>query len=247
MTAGAVLDRIARLPCWSGPVDIAPLAGGMTNRNFVVSDARARYVVRLGRDIPAHGVMRFNELAAARAAFDAGVSPEVVFAKPGVMVSRYINARTLQPQDLRDPARLPAVAALLRRCHRELARRLRGPALMFWVFHVIRGYGTWLAARPAHLLAARLPELLARAEQLEAAVGPVEIVFGHNDLLAANVQDDGERLWLIDWDYAGFNSPLFDLANLSANNGYTAELDAALSKAISGRPTYASVRTPSTR
>ncbi|NBP95332.1 MAG: choline kinase, partial [Gammaproteobacteria bacterium] len=41
---------------------------------------------------------------------------------------------------------------------------------------------------------------------------------GHNDLLAANFIDDGHRLWLIDWDYAGYNSPLFDLANLAANN-----------------------------
>ncbi|HLJ21044.1 MAG TPA: choline kinase, partial [Stellaceae bacterium] len=30
--------------------------------------------------------------------------------------------------------------------------------------------------------------------------------------------DAGDRLWLIDWDYAGFNSPLFDLANLASNN-----------------------------
>ena len=45
------------------------------------------------------------------------------------------------------------------------------------------------------------------------------MVFGHNDLLAANFLDDGERLWLIDWDYAGFNSPLFDLGGLASNNG----------------------------
>ena len=55
-------------------------------------------------------------------------------------------------------------------------------------------------------------------EELETAVGPVEIVFGHNDLLAANFIDDGERIWLIDFDYAGFNSPLFDLANLASNS-----------------------------
>ena len=45
------------------------------------------------------------------------------------------------------------------------------------------------------------------------------MVFGHNDLLPANFIDDGERLWLIDWDYAGFNSPLFDLGGLASNNG----------------------------
>ena len=68
----------------------------------------------------------------------------------------------------------------------------------------------------------RLDELLERSARLESAVGPVDIVFGHNDLLAANFIDDGDRIWLIDWEYAGFNSPLFDLGGLVSNN----ELDA---------------------
>ncbi len=66
-------------------------------------------------------------------------------------------------------------------------------------------------------------------------IGPVTIVFGHNDLLAANLIDDGERLWLIDWDYAGFNSPLFDLANLSSNNALTPDLETLLLQRYFGR------------
>jgi len=52
--------------------------------------------------------------------------------------------------------------------------------------------------------------------------------FGHNDLLCGNFIDDGRRLWLIDWDYAGFNSPLFDLANLASNNEYSENLEKQL-------------------
>jgi thiamine kinase-like enzyme len=209
-------------------VEVAPLAGGMTNRNYLVTHAGGRFVVRLGRDLPAHGMMCFNQLAAARAAFSAGISPEVVFARPGVMVSRFVEGRTLEAQDLRDTGRHEAVVDLLRRCHRDIAQHLRGPALMFWVFQVIRGYGVWLREMRNHLLHTQLPALLAMAEQLEPVVGPVDIVFGHNDLLASNFLDDGRRLWLIDWDYAGFNSPLFDLANLSANNGFSPDMDLAL-------------------
>ena len=62
------------------------------------------------------------------------------------------------------------------------------------------------------------PRLMHTAEQLEQIVGPIDVVFGHNDLLSANLIDDGKRLWLIDWDYAGFNSPLFDLGNFCSNN-----------------------------
>jgi thiamine kinase-like enzyme len=56
----------------------------------------------------------------------------------------------------------------------------------------------------------------------------VTIVFGHNDLLAANLIDDDQRLWLIDWDYAGFNTPLFDLANLASNNELSPDLETQL-------------------
>ncbi len=59
-------------------------------------------------------------------------------------------------------------------------------------------------------------------------MGRVSVVFGHNDLLAANFIDDGERLWLIDWDYAGFNSPLFDLGGLASNNELPAHSEDAL-------------------
>jgi thiamine kinase-like enzyme len=55
------------------------------------------------------------------------------------------------------------------------------------------------------------------------AVGPIEVIFGHNDLLAANFIDDGRRLWLVDWEYAGFNSPLFDLGGLASNSELSTE------------------------
>jgi len=98
---------------------------------------------------------------------------------------------------------------------------------MFWVFHVIRDYAGTLREGNSRSLDL-LPSLLERAERLEAAVGPIEVVYGHNDLLAANFIDDGERLWLVDWDYAGFNSPLFDLGGLASNNELSAEQEEAL-------------------
>jgi thiamine kinase-like enzyme len=68
-----------------------------------------------------------------------------------------------------------------------------------------------------------LPRFLDINEELEKTVAEIKLVFGHNDLLAANFIDDGSRLWLLDWDYAGYNTALFDLANLSSNNGLSAE------------------------
>ena len=71
---------------------------------------------------------------------------------------------------------------------------------------------------------------------LESAIGPIDLVFGHNDLLPANFLHDGTRLWLIDWDYAGFNSPLFDLGGLAANTALTQGQETRMLQSYFGRP-----------
>ncbi len=233
--------KAASLPCWSARVDPQPLGGGMTNSNFTVVDSGKKYVVRVGGDIPVHNIMRFNEHAASRAAGRAGISPPVFFSAPGVLVVEFIAGRTLEEQDIGRPDMLARVLELVRRCHRQILLELRGPALFFWVFHVIRDYAHTLE-KGASPHAGKLGHFLAIAQELERALGPVEIVFAHNDLLAANFIDDGRRLWLIDWDYAGFNSPLFDLANLCANNHLPPEQERGLLESYYERPVSAALR-----
>jgi thiamine kinase-like enzyme len=212
--------RASSLSFWSGPVEPQPLGGGITNVNFVVEDRGERFVVRIGDDIPVHQVMRFNELAASRAAAQAGISPDVVHSEPGALVIRYIDGKTYGEEDVREQANLERILPVVLKCHRDIPNHLRGPVLVFWVFHVVRDYaGTLRDGNSAHV--DKLPGLLDTAAMLEQAVGPIDMVFGHNDLLPANFIDDGDRIWLIDWDYAGFNSPLFDLGGLASNNGLT--------------------------
>ncbi|MFT4716547.1 MAG: thiamine kinase-like enzyme [Paracoccaceae bacterium] len=212
--------RIRDLPIWRGDTLIEPLTGGITNLNFVVTDRAGKYVVRLGEDITAHHVMRFNELAASHAAHAAGLSPAVIYAERGITVLDFIESRTLTPQDVCEPKYLEQILPLIRRCHLDVASNFRGPALIFWVFHVIRDYAATLTKDNSRH-SALIPELLKINANLEAQAGPFEVVFGHNDLLAGNFLDDGNKLWLIDWDYAGFNTPLFDLGGLASNNGLT--------------------------
>ena len=209
--------RVEALTCWSGKVQPEIIKGGITNANFRVEDAGRRYFVRIGDDIPVHGVMRFNELSASRAAAACGLSPNVVHAAPGALVFEFVDSKTLAAEDVRRPEILARILPLVRKCHREMPQYVTGPALIFWVFHVLRDYGHSLKAGSSRHLAA-LPRLLDIAAELERTVGAVEIVYGHNDLLPTNFIDSGDRMWLIDWDYAGFNSPLFDLANLCSNN-----------------------------
>ena len=214
----ALLDRIQRLPIWSGEIAVEALTGGITNVNYKVTDQAGSFVVRVGDDIPLHQVMRFNELAASRAAHAAGLSPAVVHASGDLTVLEFIESRTLTEADVRDPQMLPRVLELVKACHTEVPKHLRGPALVFWVFHVIRDYAATLEdLGSGHL--GLMPDLLDAGATLEQEAGPFDMVFGHNDLLCGNFLDDGDRLWLIDYDYAGFNCPLFDLGGLASNNG----------------------------
>ncbi len=225
----------AGLSFWKGKVDPRPLSGGITNVNFVVEDSGEKYVVRVGGDIPLHQVMRFNELAASRAAHAAGLSPEVLYAEPGALVMRFIEGKTFAPEDVRKPENLAAIVDIIRRVHHDVPKYLRGPSLVFWVFHVLRDYAGTLHDGASRMLP-ELPRLLKITDALEAESGPIDLVYGHNDLLAANLIDDGKRLWLIDWDYGGFNSPLFDLSNLASNNEFTPDMENWLLQAYFGAP-----------
>ena len=232
--ATAARRRAESLGCWRGPVTARPVGGGITNHNLLVTDGADSFVVRIGGDIPVHGILRFNELAASRAAHAAGLAPEVVHAEPGAVVLRYIPARAFEEADVRAPANLARIVPLLRRCHRDVTRLIRGPVLTFWVFQVNRSYACQLRD-DRHRLAGDLGRLMAINDGLEAAIGAFEPVVGHNDLLPGNLLDDGDRLWLIDWEYAGFNSPLFDLANLASNNDLAPDQEDGLLEAYHER------------
>ena len=238
-SVGDPIDLIRTLPLWRGRIDIAPLEGGITNRNYVVRDGGRRAVVRIGGDIPVHGVMRFNEHAASRAAAAAGVSPRVLHAEPGVLVIEHIDGRSYDADAVR--ADRDRCVGLVRRVHQDVARHLRGPVLSFHVFHIIRDYNHTLVSAPRRD-SALLSRLASAADVLQSAVGPIDLVFAHNDLLPGNLIDDGTRLWLVDWDYAGFNTPLFDLGGLSSNSGFSATEEDDMLAAYFDRPPDSALR-----
>jgi thiamine kinase-like enzyme len=217
--------RITGLTCWRGPVTMVPLQGGLTNLSYVVEDAGERFVVRCGDDIPVHHVFRDRERAASIAAHAAGLSPQVMHTEPGILVMRHVDGRTFAEADLR--ANIDRLVPLLQKCHRSVGTYLAGPPNFFWVFHVIRDYARTIVEGNSPF-AADVPRYLEANRALEAAQVPMPIVFGHHDLLPGNVMDDGDRLWLIDWEYGGFGTALFDLANLSANGRFAKAEDEAL-------------------
>ncbi|MEO1284106.1 MAG: phosphotransferase, partial [Pseudomonadota bacterium] len=231
----AALQKALSLACFTAPKDARTLEGGITNHNVRLTDQDQDYVVRLGNDIPEHMVARWNELSLSRTAHDIGLAPAVIHAEPGVLVLTYVDAAPLTGDDLHDPATLRAAVDMLKTLHVQGTAVLRGPVLSFWVFHILRSYAGYLSANgSAHR--AVLDGLLEEAAALEARVGPVSIMLTHNDLLPANILRGTDRFWLIDWEYGGLGSPLFDLGGLATNAGLPRAAEAEMLSQYFGVP-----------
>jgi thiamine kinase-like enzyme len=226
------LQRVPELA--SRSLSLVALSGGITNRNFLVSTPDGtRLVVRLaGNDTHLLGISREVEHAATVAAAGVGVGPEVVaYLRPeGYLVTRFIEGRPITAAEMRTPDRLRAVGATLRRIH-------DGPAIpgLFVPFRIVEAYRALALSRGVRIPTEyELAQAIARRIELACLTAPVELRPCHNDLLNANFIDDGARIRIVDWEYAGMGDPSFDLGNFSANHELEQEHDAALLEAYAG-------------
>jgi thiamine kinase-like enzyme len=213
----------------------AALDGGLTNRNFRVRAGGDDVVVRLpGKDTELLGIDRVAERDATASAARAGVGPEVVafLTEPPCLVTRFLPGRQLTAEELREPPLLDQVAAALRAFH-------AGPPLpsSFDAFAIVDAYRATARAHGARI-PERFGELIAGAHAIQAALhGPEHApVPCHNDLLTANFIYDGERVRIVDWEYAGVGDRYFDLGNLSVNNGFSEADDERLLAAYWSEP-----------
>jgi thiamine kinase-like enzyme len=227
MDVEAIAARI-----WPGvQARVEVLGGGITNHNFRVDVPEGSFVVRVaGRDTALLGIDRAVEHEAALAAAAVGVGPEVVeFVQPeGYLVTRYIEGEIVPAERIREPDTIGRVARALRAFH-------RGPSLpaRFISFRVVEDYRTVAFARSAEV-----PPSYAWARQVARRVERARGAFPerpcHNDLLNANFIDDGARIRIVDWEYAGMGDPFFDLANFSVNHGLDTDGRAVLLAAYAG-------------
>ena len=241
MSHARIQSIVRSLPLWQNrPVEIEPLAGGITNQNFVVRDGVEQYVVRLCADGTQLGIDRQSEAACHRAAAATGVAPELVHHEPDVLVTRFVEGETLTAARLQDHQVLRRVAQALRRLHADRSR-IVGEMLEFSGFAAARTY-----AATARRLGAELPDdidaILEDTTRLEHSLEPREASVCHNDLLPANLIDDGRQTWIVDWELAGVGHAMFDLGGLASNAGLGAEAEAELLAAYFDRVTPAAER-----
>ncbi len=228
-----VLRRLPELS--TAELTFRPLSGGITNRNYLVDGAPdgARFVLRLaGNDTHLLGISREVEHAATVAAAGVGLGPEVVaFLRPqGYLITRFIEGRPVPEPEMREPARLRAVGEALRRLH-------DGPAIpgLFVPFRIVEAYRALAMARGVAIPPEyQLAQSIARRIELACLAAPTELRPCHNDLLNANFIDDGGRIRIVDWEYAGMGDPAFDLGNFSVNHELDPDQDGVLLAAYMG-------------
>ncbi len=228
-----IFDQVPSIA--AGRSSVVELPGGLTNRNFKISMAKATYVARVasaGSELLA--IDRENEYRNSVRAAAAGVgAPVIEYASAvGVLVIGFIDGTTLANADVARPANLTRIARACRALHG--AERFDGD---FDMFAIQRRYRAIAAERGL-----KIPD---GYDELSGAFGAAEQALAeraeptvpcNNDLLAANFIDDGDKIWLIDYEYSGNNDPCFELGNIWAECHLP---DAALTDLVTryyGRP-----------
>jgi thiamine kinase-like enzyme len=231
-----LIAAMQRVPDLAGrSLTLTALSGGITNRNYRVDveGSTDRFVMRLaGNDTHLLGISREVEHAATVAAAGVGVGAEVIaFLRPeGILVTRFIEGTPVADLDIHAPAVVERVADSIRRFH-------DGPAIpgLFVPLRVVEAYralarDNGVAIPPEYSVASAI----ARRIELALVLRPIELRPCHNDFLPGNLIDDGARIRVVDWEYAGMGDPFFDLGNFSVNNDLTADEDELFLRAYDG-------------
>ncbi len=218
MTLITVEEAIARIPMWKDATDlkVSLLRGGITNHNYRVDVGGESLVLHISGDkTELLGIDREHEYRTQLIASELEIAPEVVyFIRPeGYLVTRFIDGRPIPPEEIRQPENLQRVAEILNKIH--ALPKFPG---VFSAFQVVRDYSE-IAQRYKVPFPENFDWLISQMNDAEAALITLPLIPRpcHNDLLNGNFFL-AERLFILDWEYAGMGDIFFDLANFSNNH-----------------------------
>jgi thiamine kinase-like enzyme len=216
-------ELLSKLDIWKGTPRFAVIEDGRTNCNFEVTDNSGRYFARFGRDLPHHFIFREHEERAARLASDLQVAPKLLYANDGAMVCEFIEGKGLVIEDGKDKLILERIAQSLRRLH------LGGAKGITHVFDLAKFLPDYLERVPPGSLPGEDRDILVRIIGSIPNLPSESLI--HSDLIPNNFLDDGENMWIIDWEYAGLGHPAIDLAMIVSNFDLTPELASFVTEA----------------
>jgi len=231
-----ILQRVPQFASRSD-IQIKELTGGITNKNFKITTGGESFVLRLGgNETKFLGIDRKIEYECSLLASRAGIAPEpIAFLEPeGYIIARFISGPSIPAEEIGIKENIERVVASIKQYH-----ALKYFPGFFSPFRIAEEY-----AKTARSFNVQLPEkiewYLEKSGEIEKAIygrNPLALRPCHNDLLNGNFIDDGTRIRILDWEYAGMGDIFFDLGNFAVQHDFTVEQDNILLYAYFGNPT----------
>jgi len=207
---GALLDQV---PLVKNRTSVIELSGGLTNRNLAIESNGTKFVARISSNSSdLLNINREDEYKNTILAAEVGIGATVHDYLPGqgLLLISYINGKTFEAEDIAN--NLPRVA--------KSVRTLHGAKPFVSDFNMFTLQKRYLDIVQSNnfIYPDKYLDYEGHIADLKKALSvlPSEIVPCNNDLLPGNFIDDGEKIWLIDYEYSGNNDACFELGNIWA-------------------------------
>ena len=231
----SIIQRVPQFSSAKSP-EIKELTGGITNKNYKITVDGESFVLRMGGNETKYlGIDRKIEYECSLLASQLGIAPEpIAFLEPeGYIVARFISGKGISAEEIGTEEKIQRVLESIKAYH----------ALDFFPgsfspFRVAEEY-----AKTASGFNVKLPEkmdwYLVKSREIENAMYRKVLIPRpcHNDLLNGNFIDDGTRIRILDWEYAGMGDIFFDLGNFAVQHEFNEDQDETLLRAYFGEVT----------
>lgn len=210
--------------------------GGLTNHTYHVTLADgSEYVVRIPGDGTEEMIVRSDEKKSTTLACQLGIDAEMLyFGEDGSKVTRYIpNAVTMSSETLKEPVHIEQMAAIFRQLH----SCGQDTGVPFEVFDMAKSYEKIITDKNVPMYD-DYEAVKATVMQIKAQVdasSEISKVPCHNDALCENWVVGDDKMYLIDWEYAGMNDGMWDLADVSIEAGFDGGHDLMFLRSYLGR------------
>lgn len=191
------------------------LEGGLTNSTYRYAVENKSFVIRIGSpDTKRLNINRKQELFFHNIGILSGIAPKIYYSDPnkGILVCEFIKGKALKSKDLNNKDILIKIVNMIKQLHLNKINQKQKLATFY--FSSINS----LLKNMDFLKGSKIQEIryaICLVKQLQTQMPMNEFqVAAHNDLFARNLINAGEKIWLIDWEYAGWESPYNDLASL---------------------------------
>ena len=198
--------------------------GGMTNKNYKVMIDDQNYVLRVPGNGTEKMISRVDEIKNAAFAHEIGVDADLIYfnEQTGIKISKFIeDAQTLSPEGAKKPYVMKKICQLLNQLH-QCGLEMENE---FNVYEKIESYEQLLNELKGEyyedyqLVKQQVLQLKELMDDLQ-----INLVPCHNDTLAENfIKDKHDQYYLIDWEYAGMNDPMWDVAAHCLENGFNSD------------------------